>query len=168
MSAITTDQIKEKIKTWVMEYGFQIGQTEDQTAEFHLTVTNPVSHLVFDVIKPKSKPDMIVIAGGFGLAPNQLTRMRAIQEKKREAFLWDIKFQLISSGYEFQFQPMESLTFVEKVIIQLSLWYDGISKHSFMSSLLKVNKGLLLALWKLNNELGTPSQAQVSNNSGIG
>jgi hypothetical protein len=165
-SGLTTEEMRSKIQAWLMEEGYQIGQIEDQTADFHLSATHSQTHIMFEIIKPRNKPDMIAVATGVCLAPNQLTRLRAIQERKRADFLWDIKFQLLSGGYEFQFFP-DSATTVEKVILSVSLWFDGISKHVFMSSITKVNSGFLFVSWKLNNELGTAEQTLPSD-SGIG
>ncbi|MFI5422248.1 MAG: DUF2299 family protein [Nitrososphaerales archaeon] len=161
-----TEEVKSKIQAWLVEDGYQVEQNEDETADFHLTATHPQTHVAFDVIKPRNKPDMIAVAAGVGLAQNQVTRLRAIQEQKRVDFIWDIKFQLLSSGYDFQFSP-DSTTTVEKVIVSVSLWFDGLNKHAFMNSLSKVNNGFILVLWKFSSELGSPNEKEPSD-SGIG
>jgi hypothetical protein len=162
MSAITADSMKQKLQNWLMEDGYQIGQADDATADFHLNVTNPISKLVLEVAKPKVRIDLVGIGAGYGLTPNQLTRLRGIAERKREEMLAELKLTLITSGINFQFFPADTNNFVEKVVVSLDLWFDGITKHSFMTAFEKVSLSLVGLIVKFGTELGYPNDTRSS------
>ena len=143
--------MRDRIQGWLTDIGCMVGMPADDNSQFHLSASMP-SQAVLDIIQPNGRNDQIVIAGGYQLTPEQSRRMREINERKRDEFLWDLQFSFVLGHFSFDFEPATGLP--ERVLVSEALWYDGITKHSFMKGLEHVNAGLTLAIWKLGKELG--------------
>lgn len=149
---ITPEQMKERIQTWLMDIGYQIGTPTDDNSRFHLAVTTPLGTLV-DVLQPNTQSDMVILGAGYQLTPEQTKRLKELNERRRDEFLWDLRFSLVLGHFSFDVQPA-SQALLEKVIITDTLYYDGITKNSFMKSFDHVHRGLMFTMWKLGKELG--------------
>ena len=154
MSQNERDPMKHKIQNWLVEEGFQVRREDVPAAYFQLAVAHPLGiNLV--VLQPLDRSDQIIVAGAVNLNEAEQKKLADLPSPERQDLLWDLRLSLLTSGFDFNFQPPNAEV-MQRIIINDSLWYDGISKHAFMKSLGKVSNGIILVMWKLGRRFGGP------------
>ena len=78
--------------------------------------------------------------------------MAALPQKKRQDFLWDLRFDLLMTDVEFSglSDPLG------RIGVGQPIFYDALSKDLFMQRLSEVKKALLLILWKIARLMEEP------------
>jgi hypothetical protein len=95
--------LEGKIKRWLTEEGL-LGQiVDDENANFHFIVNYPEEHVI-DVIQPKGKRDLVLVACATSVSPEHLSKIQELSESKREEFLWQIRFSLNKFLVDFQLE----------------------------------------------------------------
>jgi hypothetical protein len=78
-------------------------------------------------------------------------KLGALSRQQREDVLWDLRFSLVMSNLIFAIIPPEN---PQSVVVMDHIWYDGLTKDRFMSSVHRVAEGALLVSWKLIHRFG--------------
>ena len=70
--------------------------------------------------------------------------------RKREEFLWDMRFELLRSGVDFEGVGSP----LQKVSIYRRIYADGLNKSSFVETVQKVMRAVLIVTWMLRRKFG--------------
>lgn len=126
------------------------------TFQLNLRFPNPQSNI--NVFQPKGKNDTLIVGAVIEVAEPHKQQLRALDNEKREKFIWDLRLTLAQGNIEFEMRhPNNVLEFVR---VHKFLFEDGFSKHAFMNALLDVNRSKLLVIWFIQREFGvSPSPA---------
>lgn len=146
------ETLERRVEDICLEEGIAIRKVPNEMAHFHLTLQFPNPQSNINVFQPKEKKDMILIGAVIEVSESHKQRLLALENKKREEFIWNLRM-LLAQGYtEFELQHPENV--LEFVRIHKFLFEDGFSKNAFMNSLLDVNRCKLLVVWFIQRELG--------------
>jgi len=157
--------IDEKIiRDWLVQEGLFKEQIQDETANFHFLVNYPEDH-VLDLIQPKHKDDMILIGCASEIAPEQVALIKDASEKKREEFIWDIRFALNQFLLDFELEHPSNV--LQRFVISEEMFEDGITKHSLIMAIKKVFKGKLQCLWIAGKTFGEVEEGSVGKNDSM-
>jgi hypothetical protein len=145
-------EMMRKLQGWLVEEGFLLRKEDNPQANFQYAVTSPVGiNLV--VLQQLGKKDQIVVAGVVNIEDQVQKKILELSDSERGDFLWDLRFSLLLSHFQFQFQP-QGADVMQQIMIVDPMWYDGITKDTFMKSLSTVTNGVLLVLWKIVRKFG--------------
>ena len=86
------------------------------------------------------------------LAPEQVARIGQMAEAKRTEFLWNLRFALLNIGVGFG--PIDLP--LESIELSTGIYFDGLTRDSFMHRLFLVRRSWVLINWMLNRELSEP------------
>lgn len=157
--------IEEKqIRDWLVEEGLLKEQIPDETANFHFLVNYPDEH-VLDLIQPKHKEDMILIGCASEIAPEQVAIIKESSEKKKEKFIWDIRFALNQFLLDFELEHPDNV--LQRFVISEEMYEDGITKHSLIMAIKKVFKGKLQCIWITGKAFGEGEEGSKSNDNSM-
>ncbi len=155
--------IDEKvIKKWLVEEGLFKEQISDETSNFHFLINYPDEH-VLDLIQPKHKEDMVLIGCASEIAPEQLLLIRDSSNKKRENFIWEIRFALNQFLLDFELEHPDNV--LSRFVISEEIYEDGLTKNSLILSIKKVFKGKLQCIWITGKTFGEGENSQINDNS---
>lgn len=155
--------IDEKvIKKWLVEEGLFKEQISDETSNFHFLINYPDEH-VLDLIQPKHKEDMVLIGCASEIAPEQLSLIRDSSNKKRENFIWEIRFALNQFLLDFELEHPDNV--LSRFVISEEIYEDGLTKNSLILSIKKVFKGKLQCIWITGKTFGECENSQINDNS---
>lgn len=155
--------IDEKIiKKWLVEEGLFKEQIPDETSNFHFLINYPNEH-VLDLIQPKHKEDMILIGCASEIASEQVALIKDSSNKKREKFIWDIRFALNQFLLDFELEHPDNV--LNRFVISEEIYEDGLTKNSLILSIKKVFKGKLQCIWITGKTFGEGENSQINDNS---
>jgi len=155
--------IDEKIiKKWLVEEGLFKEQISDETSNFHFLINYPNEH-VLDLIQPKHKEDMILIGCASEITPEQVALIKDSPNKKREKFIWDIRFALNQFLLDFELEHPDNV--LNRFVISEEIYEDGLTKNNLILSIKKVFKGKLQCIWITGNTFGEGENSQINDNN---
>ncbi len=143
--------MEDKIKRWLSEEGL-LGQiVDDENANFHFIVNYPEDHVI-DVIQPKGKRDLVLVACATSVSPEHLSKIRELSESKREEFLWQVRFSLNKFLVDFQLEHPRNI--LESYLVTDEIYNDALSKDRLISTIKRVFKAKLHVLWLIQKRFG--------------
>jgi hypothetical protein len=145
-------KIENKVQKWLSEEGIFRQKVPDDNANFHFIINYPEGH-VLDVLQPKGKSDMILIACATNVSPEHQTEIRKLKPGKREKFLWEFRFLLNGQFVDFQLQHPENV--LQGYLVTDEIFEDCLSKDRLISSVKRIFRAKLQGIWKIQMEFGT-------------
>lgn len=143
------EKVKENIQKWLLEEGFKIELQPNDKTLFDFLATD-MHGIKTHVIQPTLKPDQVAIIAVLNIDENQQSTLKAMENKERSRFLWDLRFGLLNSGVGFS--PI-SIPF-KALEISKPIYYDGLTKDAFMEKLFDVRAALMFVFWTFDREFG--------------
>ncbi|MEN4018791.1 MAG: DUF2299 family protein [Methanobacterium sp.] len=144
-------KIENKVQKWLSDEGLFRQKVPDENANFHFIINYPEGHIL-DVIQPKGKEDMVLIACATNVSPEHQTEIRKLKLEKKENFIWEFRFLLNSQFVDFQLQHPENI--LQSFLITDEIFEDGLSKDRLISSVKKIFRAKLQGIWKIQMEFG--------------
>jgi len=156
---IMKNEIAEKVKKWLVDEGIYKDKLVDDAATHHFLVEMPPNSRQFiDVIFPKNREDMVIIASGLKLSDKHYKSLMSLSEDKRNEILWEIRFRLLF--VETGFRIMPSLSDPQLFQFTRELYFDGLNKNMFMDALKQVHKCKLFIIWLMEKISGASGDIQ--------
>jgi hypothetical protein len=149
--AMTKNDVEKRIRGWLSEEGWQL--TAETRPEFRFVViADDGSGRKLIISQHSRKPDRILIEGAISFADDHAKKFAALSAAKRQDFLWDLRFDLLATDVEFSglAEPLKRITLAQPI------FYDALTKDSFMQRVSEVKKALLLVLWKVSRAMEEP------------
>jgi len=144
-------EIENKVQKWLSDEGFFRQKVPDDNANFHFIINYPEDHIL-DVIQPKGKEDMVLIACATNVSPEHQAKIRKLKLEKKENFMWEFRFLLNGQFVDFQLQHPENI--LQSFLITDEIFEDGLSKDRLISSVKKIFRAKLQGIWKIQMEFG--------------
>jgi len=144
-------KIENKVQKWLSDEGFFRQKVPDDNANFHFIINYPEDHIL-DVIQPKGKEDMVLIACATNVSPEHQAKIRKLKLEKKENFMWEFRFLLNGQFVDFQLQHPENI--LQSFLITDEIFEDGLSKDRLISSVKKIFRAKLQGIWKIQMEFG--------------
>jgi len=150
------------VKNWLVEEGIYKDRVVDEKATYHfIAEIPPGSGGYIDVIQPKVRETLVVIASAIQLSDEHYKSLKAMPSPKREEVLWDIRFKLLFLETDFQIIP--SAEDPQKFQFTRELFFDGLNKIIFMDAMKQIHRCKLFITWKMYQLFGespptTPSE----------
>lgn len=154
------DNVMNRVKEWMVGEGIyeDIVQDEDNST-YHFIAEYPAnSGSLIDILQPKIREDLIIIASGVHLSDKDQQSLMALRKEKREELLWDVRFNMVFLKTGFEIYP--NVQMPQTFRFERSLYFDGLTKNSFMEALNEVNRCKIFISWKLVKLLGDQVKMQ--------
>jgi hypothetical protein len=147
----THNDAKDKIKTWLAEEGWQVTERAAPDARFALVAEDRRGHKMI-VSQKAAAADRVVVQVIISLSDDDSRRFSALPEKKKQQFLWDLRFGLLQADVEF-----DGLTDPPKqIVVAEPIFYDALTKDLFVQRFSQVKRAMLLVLWSLRRFFAEP------------
>jgi len=147
------DDTIQKIKDWLtVELTFKC-HIPDDNAHSHLQIEFPSgSGRLIDVIFPKPREDILLIVSATALSKEYYDALKAMSVKKRMDILWDIRFELLFKGSEFQMitgpEDLQRIQFIRP------LRFDGLNQNILMDAIREDFRCHLFIEWTMMRLFG--------------
>lgn len=152
-------KIENKVQKWLSDEGLFRQKVPDENTNFHFMINYPEGH-VLDVIQPKGKDDMILIACATNVSPEHQSENRKLSNKKRDSFIWDFRFLLNNQFVDFQLQHPDNI--LQSFLITEEIFEDGLSKDRLISTVKKIFRAKLQGIWKIQMKFGAFEEGRES------
>ena len=152
-------KIENNVQKWLSDEGLFRQKAPDDNANFHFIINYPEGH-VLDILQPKGKNDMVLIACATNVSPEHQTEIRKINAEKREKFMWEFRFLLNDQFVDFQLQHPENI--LQSFLITDEIFEDGLNKDRLISSVKKIFRAKLQGIWKIQMEFGVHEEGAQS------
>ena len=153
------DEVARKVRDWLVDEGIYKDKIADENADYHFIAEMPPNSRQFvDVVFPKNRDDMIVIASGVKLSDEHYRSLMGLGEQKREEILWEIRFRLLFLETGFQILPSAQ----DPQIFQFTreVYFDGLNKNLFMDALKQVHRCKLFIIWMMQKNFGSLADSE--------
>lgn len=150
-------EIQNKVQKWLSDEGLFRQKVADENTNFHFMINYPEGH-VLDVIQPKGKEDMILVACATNVSPEHQTEIKKLSNKKKEDFIWDLRFLLNGQFVDFQLQHPNNI--LQNFVITEEIFEDGLNKDRLISTVKKIFRAKLQGIWKIQREFGFGENGQ--------
>lgn len=143
----SSDQFSEKLRDTVQRYlnteGWQVGVVAAPDAQWVLTANDSQGRHI-RVVHPQpilGQTDTLVILTGLQLSPGHKSRYANLTPEQKRDLIFDLRHQIIllGAGYVGLLDPLERMVFEDVV------YFDGLTKNSFLQSVRKVRNATILA-----------------------
>jgi hypothetical protein len=154
--------VRAKLKQWLEEDGYTVKVLDGKTTYFTLGIEHPTLRVSLTVGQLLGHKDRITILGALSISELHRQKLEELSENQRNEFLWDLKFTLVSNDIPFEMPPRgrasgqlaELDLLPDQIIVSQAVWYDGLTKDSFMRRFHQAVKGMFLVLLKFEHLSG--------------
>ncbi len=145
------NDVQSRIGQWLQEEGWQLAQETRPEFRF-IIIADDGAGRKLTISQHSQKLDRVIIEAGVAIPDEQAKKIMALPRKKRQDFLWDLRFELLATDVEFSglSEPLGHITLGQPI------FYDALSKDLFMERLSEVKKALLLVVWKVARLMEEP------------
>jgi len=152
---MSPDQIKDKVRTWLMEDGWSLRQEAPSKGLWTFVATDQFGRII-GVGQRKNKEDEVIIQGAINIDDDTNDRIMRLTEDDRNNLLWDLRFELVQTNLEFSgiSLPLKRIEVVERIFL------DCLTKDCFLQRTSEVRKGVLIVMWLFARKLGQPPPAK--------
>jgi hypothetical protein len=142
----------DEVQKWLADEGLFRHKVIDEGAIFHFGIEiapqNPL-----EIVQPKGKDDMIVIITRVNVSPEHLTKIMALNKKKRERFFWNFMLSLNQMSIDFALNHPDGI--LQDFTISHTIYQDGFSKDRLLETIKKVSRAKLQGIWLIQQEFGS-------------
>lgn len=148
---MSSNQIKDKVRTWLMEDGWSLKQETPPAGLWAFVATDQFGRII-GVGQRKDKEDEVVIQGAISIGDDTNDRITRLTDHDRNDLLWDLRFELVKTNLEFIgiALPLKRIEVVQRIFL------DGLTKDCFLQRTSEVRKGVLIVIWLFARKLGQP------------
>jgi hypothetical protein len=133
------NQIKEKILQWLKDESIDFTMEENPYLDFQINIKEPN----ISIFSYKDKPDSIEFATYASLIAEDKKAFIALKNNEEKLkILWDLERSLLQINVGHKLLP--NYKNLEKVEIYKKLYFDGLSKNTFMDTMFGVQRGIKL------------------------
>jgi hypothetical protein len=150
-----SDAIRDRISGWLAGEGWRVELRPTENANWHLTATDS-NRRVLNLRQRAGKFDQVAIVGGVQLSPNDQTEFNAMPVERQEAFVWEVRFDLLRMNLDF---ANVGLPLGQMRVTQDAYFDGGLSKDAFFNKLEHVRRGVALIQFHVWRTLGRPPSA---------
>jgi hypothetical protein len=131
------------VKAWLLSEGYRVESTTSPDTHWLLVATDE-SGRPLAVGQKVDRPERLMITATSQVADEHQRKFEALAKKRRDDFLWDVRFALLQTNVEFDGlnEPVGLINVGELVYL------DALTKDCFMQRVSQVRKAQLLVLWK--------------------
>ncbi len=147
------EEVVRKVREWLVEEGIYKDRITDENADYHfIAEVPPDSRQYIDVLFPKNRYDMVVVASGIKLADEHYRSLMSMSSERRNELLWEMRFTLLFLPTGFQILPNVN----DPQLFQFTreLYFDGLNKNIFMDAVKQVHRCKLYVIWKMQKISG--------------
>lgn len=147
------DENIRKIKGWLTDEGIFRNLIVDDNAHTHFQIEYPPnSGRLLDVVFPKPREDIVLIASGTALGKEHYDGLKAKPDKERKDILWDMRFDLLFRESDFQMIP--SAEDLQRIQFIRPLRFEGLDKNLLMDAIRDDFRCHLYIVWKMSRLFG--------------
>ena len=159
------DEVKKKIEGWLLEDGFNLQPPSSKASERvrFLMEFKETHGLEYFVLQFAEKKDQIMVGLTLDIGQSHIESLRQMDGTKRNDFLSDLYLDLNRTDCLFVPDPPQLPTCFR---IFYPIWYDGLTKDSFMRAYLRVSFVSELIHLRLLRLIGEPVTVQRKSPSG--
>jgi len=150
-----SEEIKKKVTGWLKEEGLFYQEVEDPDTYFNYSIT--VAGLSMDVVKDITR-DVVLVRSTMIFNTDQTKTLKAMSEKSREDFFWEVRIRLLSNVEVGAFEIKPDLDRMEVFVQAKGIFRDGLTKDRLLNSVLIVHKSLTMIVWLLEHFAGTTEE----------
>lgn len=146
-------EIKRKVAGWLKEEGVFFEEVTDPDTYFNFSIK--VAGISMDVVKDISR-DVVLVRSTMIFTKEQTETLKAMGEKGREAFFWELRIRLLTNNEVGAFEIKPNLDKMQIFVQAMGIFRDGLSKDRLLKSILVVHKSLTMVAWLLDHFSGSP------------
>jgi hypothetical protein len=142
----------DEIQKWLSDEGLFRQKIVDEGVIFHFGIETAPQNLL-EVIQPKGKDDLVVIASKVTVSPEHLNKLTALNRKKRENFLWNFKLALNQMSIDFMLIHPDNV--LREFTITHTIYQDSMTKDRLIETIKRVSRAKLQGIWLIQQEFGS-------------
>ena len=149
---------KGKIVGWLREEGFQFKEIKDASAYFN--IVTQVGRRAYHIFQNKGKIDSVTIASNLQFSNEQIDRFLKINRKEKRSFFSNLRIALLARETlgDFKVKPKPPEQIEQVFLSSKPIYYDGLTKDRFISTLYDVHKSTMMTLWLLEETIDDISE----------
>jgi len=152
--------MKKKVSEWLNEESFFFEEVADPDTIFNFSTK--VAGIAFDIVQDVSR-EVVVVRSALIFNDEQMEIIKGMSERRRDDFLWDIRFMLLGNNEISGFQIKPDLEHIEILIQSRGIFQDALTKDRFIHSILIVHKAITMIIWMLSRATGKRESVGDSN-----
>jgi hypothetical protein len=155
------EEMARKVREWMVEEGIYKDKIADENADYHfIAEVPPNSRQFIDIVFPKNRDDMVVIASGIKLSEEHYRSLMTLSFDRRNELLWEMRFTLLFLPTGFQILPNVN----DPQLFQFTreLYFDGLNKNLFMDAVKQVHRCKLYVIWMMQKISGGKGEQDFS------
>jgi hypothetical protein len=149
---------KGKIIGWLREEGFQFKEVEDSSA--HFNIVTQVGRRAYHVFQNRGKIDSVTIASNLQFSNEQIDKFLKLNKEDKRSFFSNLRIALLARETlgDFKVKPKPPEQIEQVFISSKPVYYDGLTKDKFISTLYDIHKSSMMTLWLLEETIGDISE----------
>lgn len=146
-------EIENQILKWCTDENLFHKKIRDDKSHFLFQLKYPEnSQFTTTLAVPKNKEDLILLFAGINVHQDSQNKMKTEKKKTMENFIYELRMLLCDRSTTFNLSYPDNI--VDKFEIHYPIFFDGLTKNSFMNGLSEIHKTRLLGIWFINNKFG--------------
>lgn len=146
-----SNNIEDKVHGWLMEDGWKLQKHTVPDASWAFIAEDPSIRKIV-VGQKVGRDDQLLLQAAVIPDENVATQLDQLDEDERNNFLWDLRFELLRAGIDFDGVTVP----LKQVAVMMRISTDALTKDTFVQRLGQVHKGVILIQWMIARKFAKP------------
>jgi len=146
-----SNDVRDKVNGWLMEDGWKLQKHTLPDASWAFIAEDPNIRRIV-VGQKVGRDDQLLLQAAVIPDENVMTQLDKLAEDERNNFLWDLRFELLRAGIDFNGVGIP----FKRVEVMMRITTDALTKDVFVQRLGQVHKGVILVQWMTARKFAKP------------
>jgi len=146
-----SNDVKDKVHGWLMEDGWKLQKYALPDASWAFVAEDPCNRKIV-VAQKVGRDDQLLMQATVIPTEDITTELDQLSEDERNNFLWDLRFELLRAGIDFDGVTVP----LKRVEVMMRIASDALTKDTFVQRLGQVHKGVILVQWMVARKFAKP------------
>jgi hypothetical protein len=140
----------EEIGGWLRMEGWKLLETQPKEGVAWALDTEDPNRRKIGFLQLANRPEALLVYATVSYGDEENRRLGELELKRREEYLWDLRFRLLAIGVWFSGVEIP----LRKITVNRTVYTEGLTRRDFMEDVGLIQRALAAVLWTYQRHMG--------------
>lgn len=153
---LAIEPLRTQVRFWLELLGWKVEERDAEGAAWVLLADDGVGHRL-NIGQDASQPEVVLVSGAVALGEEHASKLVGLDPALREEMLWELRFELLRLGVDFQIQG-QGASLKGVAVRKMLFWGEDMTRARFHDAAKDVQRAVIATIWHIRRRLDVPGE----------